>query len=210
MDGCTAGIDSHFISTLIGKLLRKICNNHSYVEFYQQSNQHASLDEYLKALVQELFTEVKQAANMLMLEKRELLSTLIILLIDENHGTGVVFVLGDGMISINGQLIDFDQDNKPSYIGYHLAEDFEEWYANHSQKIAIHSIKDISIATDGITSFTKFAQPVEDEMINPVDYLLLENIGGEPEDELGKRLKTLEHRYGLKHTDDLALVRVIK
>ena len=82
MDGCTSGIDSHFISTLIGKLLRKICNNRNYVEFYQRDNPETSLEQYLKVLVKDLFIELKQAANMLMLEKRELLSTLIILLIN--------------------------------------------------------------------------------------------------------------------------------
>lgn len=210
MDGCTTGIDSHFISTLIGKLLRKICNNRSYIEFYQTVNEATKLDEYLKAFINDLFIEVKQAANLLMLGKRELLSTLILLLIDESQNNAAVFVLGDGVISINGQLTDFDQDNKPDYIGYHLTEDFEQWYINHPHKIAIHSIKDISIATDGVTTFMKLAQPVEDETINGMEYLLNTNISGQPEDELYKRLKKLEYRYGLKHTDDLAIIRVIK
>lgn len=209
MDGCTSGIDSDFISTL-GKLLRKICNNRNYVEFYQQSDLAIQLDEYLKALVKELFMEVKQAANMLMLDKRELLSTLIILLVDEAQHKGIIFALGDGMVSINGQLTEFDQDNKPDYIGYHLTEDFDKWYMAHPRKIAIQSVNDVSIATDGITTFTKFMQPVEEENVNPIEFLLKMGITGQPEDELHKRLKTIEHKHGLKHTDDLAVIRLVK
>ena len=33
MDGCSSGSDSHFASTLIGKLLRKIAKQEAYLEF---------------------------------------------------------------------------------------------------------------------------------------------------------------------------------
>ena len=36
MDGCTMGVDSYFISTLTGKLLRKIGRQHDYFEYYKK------------------------------------------------------------------------------------------------------------------------------------------------------------------------------
>ena len=36
MDGCSSGTDSHFASTLIGKLLRKIAKQEAYREYAQK------------------------------------------------------------------------------------------------------------------------------------------------------------------------------
>lgn len=54
MDGCSTAMDSHFSSTLIGKLLRKIAVEKGYQELYQDHNAK-SLDEELKEILQDLF-----------------------------------------------------------------------------------------------------------------------------------------------------------
>jgi len=33
-----------------------------------------------------------------------------------------------------GTIIEFDQNNKPDYVGFHLTEDFEEWYVKTTSK----------------------------------------------------------------------------
>jgi hypothetical protein len=209
MDGCTMGTDSYFVSTLTGKLLRKIVTEKGYKELYKLEN-HINIDDYLKSIIKELFRELTIAKNQLMLDQKELLTTLIILLVDKRENTGIVLVVGDGLVSINGTKTEFDQDNKPDYLGFHLSEDFETWYSLQKQKIVFTDIQDISIATDGIFMFTPVKKVDTTEKIDAIDFLLNDKTNEENEEMLELKLKQLEHNYGLKPTDDLALIRIIK
>lgn len=209
MDGCTMGIDSYFISTLTGKLLRKVAKQFDHIAFYKKDAGPEDIEAYLTAIVKELFKELKLARNQLMLEERELLTTLIILLVDKQEDKGALLAIGDGLVGINGEVTEFEQNNKPDYIGYHLNEDFEEWYAK--QKILISPVNDISIATDGITTFTKVKNiTAVEESIDPILYLVNDLPVADKDDFLNRKLKKLEHVYGLKPTDDLAIIRVVK
>lgn len=209
MDGCTNGIDSYFISTLVGKLLRKIILQKNYEELYQPSFLTIDNDSYLRSILHELFKELNIAKNQLMLDKKELLTTLIILLADKKANNGIVLVVGDGTVAINGTITEFDQENTPDYLGFHLGEDFESWYANQKQKLSFDDIRDISIATDGIDMFTKIKKAERTESIDPMTFLLVDQSNKEHENMLGMKLKTLEHSCGLKPTDDLAIIRMI-
>ncbi|WPQ66333.1 protein phosphatase 2C domain-containing protein [Chitinophaga sancti] len=195
MDGCTMGTDSYFISTLVGKLLRKIVKERHYLEFFQPSQ--LSLRLQLKSIVQQLFNELKLLKNQLQLSKEEMLTTLIIVLVDPDDGVGLV--VGDGVVSIDGQVTEFEQDNKPDYLGYHLQEDFDGWYGKQAF-LSITNWQDISISTDGISSFMALEGGETD--LDPVSYLLSDTR------LLEKKLKYLEHEAGLRPTDDLAIIRV--
>ncbi|MCU0433842.1 MAG: protein phosphatase 2C domain-containing protein [Bacteroidia bacterium] len=211
MDGCTMGNDSYLIATITGKLLRKIVKARNYEALYNpDASSTLNLTGYLKSILNELFQELNSIRNQLQLEKKELLTTLILLLLDVQKNEGIVLVIGDGVVSINGRLIDFDQDNKPDYLGFHLHEDFEKWFEDQQQLILFDRIEDISIATDGILTFTQVKQATSSERIDPAAFLLNDYDNPENEDLLTNKLKVLEYRYGLKHTDDLALVRVVK
>lgn len=207
MDGCTMGTDSYLASTLVGKLLRKIVKEKGYKELYH-TEACSSLNDYLKSIMRDLFKELNIIKNQLMLEQRELLTTLIIMLIDTNTQKGIVLVVGDGLVHINGKTISFDQDNKPDYIGFHLSENFDTWYKGQLQKIAFESLKDISITTDGIFMFQSIKND-NSEMIDPIDFLVSDHTNMHNEEMLALKMKTLEHRFGLKPTDDLAIVRII-
>lgn len=209
MDGCTMGTDSHLIATIVGKLLRKICKSISYKAFYAKDDSELSLDDFLKTILQELFKEIKIVKNQLQLERDELLTTLIILLADAKVDKGIILALGDGVVSINGVVTSFDQDNKPDYLGFHLAENFDTWYLSQQQKIFIDKLNDISIATDGIESFTRVAAPENSETIDPIHFLLHDSVGLGNDEMLNMKLKTIEHTYGLNHTDDLAVIRIV-
>jgi Protein phosphatase 2C len=208
MDGCTMGIDSYFVSTLVGKLLRKISKEKGYKELYNLEK-FTNLEDCLKSILKELFSELTISKNQLLLDKKELLTTLIILLLDKKSNEGIVLVVGDGLVSINGKSTEFDQDNKPDYLGFHLSEDFETWYKTQNQKILFSEIEDISIATDGIFMFTPVKKVENLEIINPIDFLIVDKENYENEEILSLKLKRLEHSFGLKPTDDFAMIRVI-
>ncbi|WP_440132951.1 protein phosphatase 2C domain-containing protein [Chitinophaga sancti] len=195
MDGCTMGTDSYFIATMVGKLLRKIVKERHYLEFIQPSR--LSLSEQLKHIIQQLFQELKLLKNQLQLEQREMLTTIIVFLLDHNAGTGLI--VGDGVVSIDGEVTIFEQDNKPDYLGYHLQEDFEIWYTKQAI-MNVASFKDLSISTDGISSFMALEGGETD--LDPIAYLLFDS------GVLEKKLKYLEHQVGLRPTDDLAIIRV--
>lgn len=205
MDGCTMGTDSYFISTLIGKLLRKISREISYKEFYKKAAA-TSLSDLLRIIILQLFQELIISKNQLSLEKDELLSTLILLLLDKEEEKGMVLVIGDGMISINGELIEFDSDNKPDYVGFHLAEDFDTWFAKQTV-LTLDKITDIAIATDGITTFKAFDNNPSALTIEPITFLMNESIVEADRFSIENRLKKLEHEFGLRPTDDLAIIR---
>lgn len=210
MDGCTMAIDSYFASTLVGKLLRKISIEKGYSELYSLETISNDIDSYLKSILKELFKELVIIKNQLLLERNELLTTLIILLLDKKTNKGVVLVVGDGLVNINGIITEFDQDNKPDYLGFHLAEDFDTWYDNQKQKIFFDQIEDISIATDGIFMFEKVKKVENIDSINALEYLILDKTELDHEEMLNFKLKKLEHNFGLKPTDDLAIIRLVK
>jgi hypothetical protein len=205
MDGCTMGIDSYFAATLVGKVLRKIAKTKGYMELYGAVP--VDIETMLKSIIKELFSELNITKQQLLLDTKELLTTLIILLVDKKTNTGIVMTIGDGLININGQVTEFDQDNKPDYIGFHLSEDFETWYANQIQKVSFDTIADISIATDGILMFEKVLDV--NVVIDPIEFLMHDKNGIDNDDMLELKLKHLQHVYGVKPTDDLALIRLI-
>ncbi|KAA2243228.1 stage II sporulation protein E (SpoIIE) [Chitinophaga agrisoli] len=209
MDGCTMGIDSYFAATLTGRVLRKIAKAKSYEAFYNPRAATISLEEQLKTILKELFCELQSLQNQLLLDKKELLSTLILLLADTQQDQALIVTIGDGVIALNGVITEYDQDNKPDYIGYHLSEDFEEWYAGQQQTLQVSGIKDISIATDGASTFTNLQTKPTDDDIDPVHYLLVDSSKTGSDDMLHLKLKYLEHHHGLMPTDDLAVIRLI-
>lgn len=210
MDGCTMGEDSHFASALAGKLIRKIVKERSFQAFHDSLPAPSPLDNELKEILRQFFSELKSIKNQLFLETKELLTTLLLLLIDEKTDSGIVLVIGDGLVSLNGKVTVFDQDNKPDYIGYHLSEDFEVWFEKQSQKIIIESIEDISISTDGIETFETVRNIANKENIDPIHYLLNDKMGNDRSEMLNMKMKTMEREFGLKPTDDLAIIRIIK
>lgn len=209
MDGCSTAMDSHFASTLTGKILRKIIIENGYKALYEKASQQ-SLEEELKEIIKGLFNELKFVKNHLMLDEKELLSTLIILVYDITKDEGFILTIGDGVVCINGNITEFDRNNRPDYLAYHLYEDFEEWYSRQSQKLFFDCLDDVSIATDGILSFSKIKKTNSEEMINFAEYLMIDRQNSETEEMLNRKLKQLEHQYGVKPTDDLAIVRIIK
>lgn len=209
MDGCTHGKDCYFISTLVGKLLRKIAKETGYKEMYATGQKEQSPEALFRSVLKDLFGELKQLKHQLMLEPEELLTTLIMLLYDQKSNRGIVLTIGDGMVSINGQLTEYDQENKPDYIGFHLSEDFDSWYDAQEQKISFGQLEDVSIATDGIFMFSEVVKKEQAGTKDALDFLVRDREYADQPEMLAIKLKRLERDFGLKPTDDLALIRII-
>jgi hypothetical protein len=210
MDGCTTALESHFASTLVGKILNKICKEKGYKEFVEQDNEIVKIEGHLKLILQDLLTELKNIQNTLHLDYRELLTTLIIMLFDKDTQEGIILIIGDGFVNVNGKTFEFEQDNKPDYLGFHLSDDFETFYHSQQQKIYFDKIADITISTDGIFTFEKLKSYKSSEDINVTEFLTIEKTGSESDEMLNLKLKILENNYGLIPCDDFSLIRVIK
>ena len=209
MDGCSMGTDSHFASTLIGKILKKKAKEMYFREFAERAA--FTLSEALKEICQGLFSDLKTIKNLLNLEKEELLSTLILGVLDINDRKAEILAIGDGLVACNGYLYEFDQDNTPDYLGYHLQEDFKTWYHDQEQRLSLDQIQDLSLSTDGIFTFRKYNTndypAIEEEKI--LAFLLQDNDGCEQSCFLHKKLLSLEKEWGLRPTDDLSIIRLV-
>lgn len=208
MDGCTMGIDSHFSSTLIGKILRKAAKSLDYREFYEKRSYE--IESTLKSILKDLFEELISIKNNLDLLIEELLSTVILGIINFKERTGHLITIGDGIIYCDGLLKEYDQENKPDYIGYHLNKPFKEFYENQNQIFNCQNIKNLSICTDGIFTFKEFNE-IEYEQISDeeiISFLLIDSKHNENENMLNKKLSILKRKFGLIPTDDLTILRL--
>jgi len=210
MDGCTTALESQFASLLVGKILKKICTEKGYREFIEKNIKPLTPEENLKLILKDLLNELRLIQNQLMMDQKELLTTLILLLFDKDQEKGIVLAIGDGFVNINGKITEFEQDNKPDYIGFHLLEDFETFYNSQKQKIEFNSLTDVSIATDGIFTFEKLKRNESKEDIDVIPFLTIDKVNSEKEDMIALKLKKLEHEFGLKPTDDFSIIRILK
>jgi len=209
MDGCSMGTESHFASTLIAKILRKTAKEISFKAFAEKRENTVSQD--LKQVAQALFNELKFVKSRWMLESTEILSTLMLAIVHQQEKTAEILTIGDGLICCNGKYTEYEQGDKPDYLGYHLAEKFDDWFDAQTQQLSIKNIRDLSIATDGIFTFKNFDnhdyQSISGEEI--IDFLLIDKPKEYAENMLHKKLLHIEKRWGLKPSDDLSIIRVI-
>lgn len=145
---------------------------------------------------------------MLQLEREEVLNTLLIGVIDTHNRCGEFLCIGDGLICINNQLFEFEQDDKPDYLGYHLHEEFNSWYSKQQQRISAQHIQDFSLATDGIFTFKKFDNKTYTEPGDVVKFLLVDTEESNNSNMLNRKLYDIQTNWGLKPGDDLAIIRI--
>lgn len=210
MDGCSSGTDSHFASTLIGKILRKIAKEQAYKEFV--TNETLSLKILIKNISLKLFEELQRMYNLLDLRSDEILSTMILSLVDTINYKAEAVIVGDGFIHVNGKNIEYENDNKPDYIGYHLGISKEIWFDTKTQKLSVENIEDLTISTDGIHTFKNFDGKNYDSIIETEIFKqFFENKEQlENSNKLKKTLLFMKDRFGLMPSDDLTMIRVIK
>lgn len=208
MDGCSMGQESHFASILLTKLIRKIAKEIDYREFIENTDKQVG--DYLKDVMRQLFSELRQLSNQLHLSREEILSTIILVALDKLGKEVEIITVGDGLICYDKNCIEYEQDNKPDYLGYHLAEEFDDWYEHHAQKLSLKNVTDLSISTDGIFTFKNFDGKKYNEITEGeiIEYLLVDEKWSNQDNMLNKKLIELEQRYGLKPSDDLTIIRI--
>lgn len=209
MDGCSSGTDSYFASTLIGKLLRKIAKQESYREYVEK--RETELTDQLERISLQLFEQLSYLNGQLDLKSDEILSTLILAIVDTKQHRAEIVIVGDGLIHLNGENIEYENDNKPDYIGYHLKMDKHLWYQTRTQKLTVEKIDDLTISTDGIHTFKNFdgknyKEINQDEIMFKFfrDRSEINNVN-----KLRKTLIDIKDRNGLVPSDDLTMIRVI-
>jgi serine/threonine protein phosphatase PrpC len=207
-DGCSTGIDSHMASALIAKVVKAEMECLALEPI-------SSLRNFLNDAIFNTMSTLRNIRNDLFLETSELLSTIVLLVIDKTFKIGEALVFGDGFLSINGQSVNIEQDNAPDYLAYYLDEldnitDFEAWLAEHSNRYIIDEVKDVSIATDGISSFhvadtsiEANGRPVPSDFLTKNDYLL------HNKSMLARKLNILRTKYRLINQDDVAMIRLV-
>lgn len=209
MDGCSSGTDSHFASTLIGKLLRKIAKQEAYREFAKQ--EQIGLKQLLENITLQLFDELGNLNRQLDLQSDEVLSTLILGIINTEDEKAEIVIIGDGFIHCNGENVEYENDNKPDYIGYHLGMDKNEWYQTRTKKKSVDRLIDLTICTDGIHTFKIFDgkryDKIDQDQIFAEFFENRSNIDNP--NKLKKTLIKIKEIYGVMPSDDLTMIRVI-
>ena len=209
MDGCSSGTDSHFASTLMGKLLRKLAKQEAYREYAQKSS--IDLTKLLENVTLQLFDELGDLNRQLDLKSDEILSTLIIAIVDMESKRTEIVVVGDGFIHVNGTNIEYENDNKPDYIGYHLNMDKHLWYQTRTKKESISKTENLTISTDGIHTFKNFDgksyRNISQEEIMEGFFEDMSNLDNP--NKLKKVLIKIKEENGLMPSDDLTMIRMV-
>jgi len=211
-DGCSSGVDSHFASALLGKALRKVCLNQSEL----------TLNVDLLTIASNLFFEtvqlLQQLVTSLMLNAEEILSTMIILVLDIETNKAEIIATGDGFVSINGEHYIIDQNNQPDYLAYYLTQlgdrqQFDLWFASLKNKWSVAQANDICISTDGILSFQSDdgyqSARSKEILLRIVDYLTVDTYLALTSTMLSRKCNILKNKHELNNYDDLGIVRII-
>ncbi len=207
LDGCSSGEDSHFASALMGKLLKKISKGISQEERLLFESPPLSAEKIAVRVLQKLFWELRDTRKNLELANTEILSTLILLIYDENLKQAYIISIGDGIIAIDGKITEIDQENMPDYMAYHLNHSFDQWQQKQEHIFKVDNPKDISISTDGIDTFRthKTDNPAG---FNPIEFLLLDNSLENTQNMLTRKVNILHKKYGYLPADDLSILRI--
>lgn len=210
-DGCSSGTDSHLASTLLAKLIRHSCRQGILDPVVTPA-------EGMKTVLYQLVKQLNTLKHDFGLRLDELLSTIILMLVDKVSLQTAIISIGDGFIQLNGQAIVIDQENEPDYLAYYLNdlsddESFEHWFENHQHKYFADSVKDISISSDGILSFTVLPGRDESELptqaIDAVNYLTKDDYLLNNTAMLPRKCNILKHKHQLLNQDDLCIIRLI-
>lgn len=205
-DGCSMGNESHFAATLTTKILKKVAIEMDFMVFKAKQG----IENLLKQAIKRLFEELITIQNLLLLSKYDLLNTLLIGVLDAQTNTAKFLAIGDGVLIADDKTFVFNQNNQPDYMGYHLHEDFESWFSLQRQFVILENWKDITISTDGIFTFKNFDNKNYSKSIEVIQYLCEDKQFLENENMLNKKMHLLATQYGLKPTDDVAIIRVIR
>ncbi len=206
-DGCSSGIDSHFASSLTGKIIKNEAKK-------IKGNNNKDISDILKKIIFKSFKKILKLKMKIGLNTNELLSTFIIYIFDKENNIGEIIVSGDGFISIDSKRIIIDKNNNPNYFiykGVSIKEDFVSVFNTEIEIFKISNPQDITISTDGIFSFTEQNISSEDEKKKDhIDFLTEDTSLLKNTSMLYKKYNILKNKHGLINYDDLGMIRVLR
>jgi hypothetical protein len=209
MDGCSSGTDSHFVATLVGKILRKLAKQEAYREYAEK--QQKNIKDLTKSITLNLFEELGYFYRKLDLNSDEVLTTLILGLVNAEKKNAEFVIVGDGLIHIDGENFEYENNNKPDYIGYHLNMDKNEWYEEKTSKMSIENFNDLTISTDGIFTMKnhdgKSYPSINESQI--IDKFFKDKSNLKNPNKLKITLLEIKDEFGLMPSDDLTMIRII-
>jgi len=206
-DGCSSGLESHFASALMAKIFR------AELQFLEPDTFENTKEALNRALLHGI-ESLASVRNNLLLETDELLSTIILFLVDKIEMCGDIVAIGDGYVSINGQNHKIEQDNQPDYLAYYLDqintfEDYENWLSEHVAQFHVPQIINVCISTDGIHTFQKLNnKEYEKNAPYPLDFLIRDEYMIENKTMLSRKCNILRTKYGFTHQDDIGIIRI--
>lgn len=212
-DGCSGGDDSHFASSLQGKIFRQV--NESGALFGNSLEELAR--EFMRKFVRKMF-DVRVALE---LQDNDMLATFIMIIYDTVKGEALTMTIGDGIICCDGEITILENDrfkdtrpdvymNMPDYISYDLVElgfdknMFDVWFDKRVTLTKFIDPQDISIATDGLLTFN-----APSEEVDILNYLLIDDKWMKNDIMLSKKVNILRTRYKTVHKDDISIIRLI-
>lgn len=209
MDGYSMGTDSYFASALIGKTLRKIARQTNLRTFAERES--PTTPALLHQVMKTLFADLRQLNATLGLDQNELLTTLVLAVVETSGQQAEIIVVGGGLVACDEEIKEFAQNDRPDYLGHHLREDFADWWNRQTQRVRCANFLSLALATDGILSFRPFSpdpyRPVTEDEIT--EFLLTTLDDGEPETMYRRKLIYIRDTFGLEPTDDLTVVRFV-
>lgn len=218
-DGCSSGLDSHFASALFKKAFNEITSQLEYL----LDNREEGIEKNLKFLTFQMARKIYETKQLLGLQTNELLSTMVICVLDKGAQNCMIAAFGDGYFRVddtecfvkNTKFAELENsENRPNYIAYNLDfiqnyNDFEEWYSKQPEKHFFEDVVNITIASDGLDTFSRFSIPKdENDKIDVIDYLVRDEKFLEHKIALEKKYNILNSKYCMSNKDDLSLIRI--
>lgn len=222
-DGCSGGDDSHFASSLQGKIFRQV--NESGALFGNSMEELAK--EFMKKFVKKMF-DVRVTLE---LQDNDMLATFIMIIYDTVKGEALTMTIGDGIVCCDGEITILENDrfkdirpnmyhNMPDYISYDLVDLgldkglFDVWFDRRVTLTKFTDPQDISIATDGLLTFNAPVavvdkEGVKQEPVNVLDFLLIDDTWMNNKIMLSKKVNVLSSTHKTIHKDDISIIRII-
>ncbi|MGI9531612.1 protein phosphatase 2C domain-containing protein [Lutimonas sp.] len=209
MDGCSSAKDSQFSSALYAKSLHKsarmLPQMKEIVEDFDLETM--SLEGIATFFMNQLFDDLKRTKKLFFLETKELLSTIVLLVINKSQRSACVKMSGDGIFAINGEITEIDQNNIPNFLGYHLNKSFEDIDEAEIQTWHFESVNDVSISTDGIQKLKSSVKKNKKDS-DPRVKLLIEGPNGTNDSFLENQYQNFMDT-GFIPLDDIGVIRFI-
>lgn len=209
MDGCSSAKDSQFTSALYAKSLHKSSRMLPQMKAIMEDFdlKTMALEAIAEFFFKQLFEDLKRAKKLFFLEREELLSTIVLLVIDKKKRNACIKMSGDGLFAVNNEITEIDQNNIPNFLGYHLGASFENVKDTEIQTWSFKEVRDISISTDGIDKLRKGTKN-KNLGVDPRDIFLLGKSDKFEDCFLQNEYQELLKKGFIPH-DDIGMIRLI-